>query len=93
MSKIWSIGVSTPITPQDPLPPMPNLQPGELLVIEGRAPIWRYAMALHRAHGSAAGAVAVFDPRLGYVVTVSHSPKFKEGEILPSESAEVRRIV
>jgi CRISPR-associated protein Csx3 len=89
MSKIWSIGVESPITPEHQLPPMPaDLQPGELLIIEGRAPIWRYAMALHKAHGSAAGAIAVFDPRLGYVVVVSHSPKFKEGEILPSEKAE-----
>lgn len=84
--KIWSIGVDSPVTPQDPLSPMPELQPGELLAIEGRAPIWRYAMALHKAHGSAAGAIAVFDPRLGYVVVVSHKPEFKEGEILSWEA-------
>jgi CRISPR-associated protein Csx3 len=80
--KNWSIGVESPITPQESLPPIPELQPGELLAIEGRAPIWRYAMALHKAHGSAAGAIAVFDPRLGYVIVMSHSPKFKEGEII-----------
>ena len=89
MSKIWSIGVESPITPEHPLPPMPaDLQPGELLAIEGRAPVWRYAMALHKAHGSAAGAIAVFDPRLGYVIVISHKPEFKEGEILPSEKVE-----
>ena len=89
MSKIWSIGVDAPITPQEDLPPMPKLQAGELLIIEGRAPIWRYAMALHAAHGSAAGAVAVFDPKLGYVVVVSHSPAFKEGEIRKTPAGEL----
>lgn len=89
MSKIWSIGVESPITPQEDLPPMPKLEPGELLIIEGRAPIWRYAMALHAAHGSAAGAIAVYDPKLGYVVVVSHSPSFKEGEIRKTPVGEI----
>jgi CRISPR-associated Csx3 family protein len=34
----------------------------------GRAPIWRYGMALHLLHGSPAAAVAFYDPRLGAVV-------------------------
>ena len=89
MSKIWSIGVESPITPQEDLPPMPELQPGELLVIEGRAPIWRYAQALHKAHGSAAGAIAVYDPKLGYVVVISHSPKYREGEIRKTPTGEI----
>lgn len=89
MAKIWSIGVESPITPQEDLPPMPKLEPGELLIIEGRAPIWRYAMALHAAHGSAAGAIAVYDPKLGYVVVVSHSPSFNEGEIRKTPTGEI----
>ena len=89
MSKVWSIGVESPITPDCPLPPMPKLQAGELLIIEGRAPIWRYAMALHAAHGSAAGAIAVFDPKLGYVVVVSHSPKYREGEVRRTPTGEI----
>ncbi len=62
--------------------PMPAIPRGALVVIEGRAPIWRYGAALHRLHGSLAGAVAVFDPRLGAVVVASHTPGFKEGQVL-----------
>ena len=78
----YSIGVDRPITPDEPLPPLPAIPRGALVVIEGRAPIWRYGMAFHRLHGSAAGAVAVFDPRLGTVVVASHTPGFKEGQVL-----------
>ncbi len=78
----YSIGVDRPITPDEPLPPLPAIPRGALVVIEGRAPIWRYGMAFHRLHGSPAGAVAVFDPRLGAVVVASHTPGFKEGQVL-----------
>ena len=78
----YSIGVDRPITPDEPLPPLPAIPRGALVVIEGRAPIWRYGAAFHRLHGSPAGAVAVFDPRLGAVVVASHTPGFKEGQVL-----------
>lgn len=78
----YSIGVDRPITPDEPLPPLPAIPRGALVVIEGRAPIWRYGVAFHRLHGSPAGAVAVFDPRLGAVVVASHTPGFKEGQVL-----------
>ncbi len=55
---------------------------GVLVVIEGRAPIWRYGMAFHLLHGSAAMAVAVFDPRLGAVVVASHHPNWHEGQVI-----------
>ena len=77
----YSIGVNEPITPAYPLPPVPDIPRGALVVIEGRAPVWRYGIALHRLHGSAAGAVAVFDPRLGAVVVASHSPGIVEGQV------------
>ena len=78
----YSIGVDRPITPEEPLPPLPEIPRGAVVVIEGRAPIWRYAMALHRLHGSPAAAVAVYDPRLGAVVVASHHPGFREGQVL-----------
>ena len=78
----YHIGVDTPITPAEPLPELPAITPGELVTIEGRAPIWRYGQALHRLHGSPAGAVAIFDPRLGSVIVISHSPAYREGDIL-----------
>jgi len=90
----YSIGVDQPITPDAPLPPLPAIPRGALVVIEGRAPIWRYAMAWHRLHGSPAGAIAVYDPRLGAVVVASHRPDFRDGQVLdlqpPSGPADAR---
>jgi len=88
MIRYYSIGVNSPITPDEPLPPLPDIPRGALVVIEGRAPIWRYGTALHRLHGSPAGAVAVFDPRLGAVVVMSHHPEYQEGQVidLPQEA-------
>jgi CRISPR-associated protein Csx3 len=78
----YSIGVDQPITPSEPLPPPPNIPRGALVVIEGRAPIWRYGLAFHRLHGSPAAAVAVFDPRLGAVVIASHHPNWRGGQVI-----------
>jgi CRISPR-associated protein Csx3 len=78
----YSIGVDRPILPDEPLPTLPEIPRGAVVVIEGRAPIWRYGMAFHKLHGSAAGAIAVFDPRLGAVVVASHRPEFREGQVL-----------
>ena len=78
----YSIGVDLAIRPDEPLPPVPAIPRGAIVVIEGRAPIWRYGMAFHRLHGSAAGAVAVYDPRLGAVVVASHRPEYQEGQVL-----------
>ena len=78
----YSIGVESPITPEEPLPPLPKIPRGAVVVLEGRAPIWRYGLAFHRLHGSAAGAIAVFDPRLGAVVVATHRPEFRAGQVL-----------
>ncbi len=78
----YDIGTDVPITPADSLPRIPDLPRGCVVVVGGRAPVWRYGMALHRLHGSAAGAVATFDPRLGAVVVMSHSPEFREGQVI-----------
>jgi CRISPR-associated protein Csx3 len=78
----YSVAVTQPVTPDEPLPPLPEVPRGALVVIEGRAPIWRYGMAFHRLHGSPAGAVAVYDPRLGAVVVASHHPNWREGQVI-----------
>lgn len=78
----YSIGVPEPITPDAALPPLPSIPRGALVVIEGRAPIWRYGMAFHLLHGSPAAAVAVYDPRLGAVVVASHHPAWREGQVV-----------
>lgn len=78
----YTIGIDHPITPDEPLPPLPEIARGSLVVVEGRAPIWRYGVAFHKLHGSPAGAIAVYDPRIGAVVIASHRPEFREGQIL-----------
>ncbi len=78
----WDIEVEGPITPKEPLPSMPDIPRGAVVVVEGPGPIWRYGMALHKLHGSPAAVVAVFDPRLGPVVVMSHRPDIAEGDIL-----------
>lgn len=78
----YSIGVDRPIAPDEPLPSLPPIPRGALVVIEGRAPIWRYGLAFHRLHGSPAGAVAVYDPRLGAVVVASHTPGFVDAQVV-----------
>ncbi len=79
---IYSIAVSSPITPAEPLPPLPDIPRGSLVIVEGRAPIWRYGMALHMLHGSPAAAIAFYDPRLGAVVVATHSPEWKVGQVV-----------
>lgn len=78
----YSVVVDRPIMPDEPLPPLPVIPRGSVVIVEGRAPIWRYGMAFHRLRGSAAAAVAVYDPRLGDVVVASHHPNFREGQVL-----------
>ncbi len=78
----YSIGVDRPITPDEPLPPLPTIPRGALVVVEGRAPIWRYGLAFHRLHSSPAAAVAVYDPRLGAVVVASHTPGIAETQVV-----------
>jgi CRISPR-associated protein Csx3 len=83
----YYIGVDQPIGPNEPLPPLPDIPRGAMVVIEGRAPIWRYGMAFHRLHGSPAGAIAVFDPRLGAIVVASHREEWREGQVIDLPSA------
>jgi CRISPR-associated protein Csx3 len=79
---IYSIAVTSPITPAEPLPPLPKIPRGSLVVVEGRAPIWRYGMALHLLHASPAAAVAFYDPRIGAVVVVTHNRRWSVGDVI-----------
>jgi CRISPR-associated protein Csx3 len=54
------------------------------ILINGRGPIWGYGMLFHLAH--ATPAIAIYDPRLGYVVVQSHDSRFQVGEILAIEA-------
>ncbi|MGB5101602.1 MAG: CRISPR-associated ring nuclease Crn3/Csx3 [Methanothrix sp.] len=70
------------MTPAEPLPPLPDIPRGSLVIVEGRASIWRYGMALHLLHGSPAAAIAFYDPRLGAVVVASHSKEWTVGQVV-----------
>lgn len=78
----YSVGVSNPIEPTEPLPPLPEIPKGSVLVLEGRAPIWRYCMAFHLLHGSPAAALCTYDPKIGAIVVASHVRDLSEGMIL-----------
>ena len=83
----WNLEDPTgnPIRPEDPMPEMPDIPAATVVVLEGRAPIWRYGRAFHAVHGSAA-AVATYDPRLGgAVIVASHLPGTAEGDLITLE--------
>ena len=80
---IWyDIGVAAPVLPDAPLPPLPDMPRGAVVIVSGRAPLWLYARAFHLLHGSAAAAIATYDPRLGAVIVCSHTPLYYEGQVL-----------
>ena len=54
---------------------------GHGLVLDGRGPMWGYAMMAHEGHPSSW--LATRDPRLGMIVVASHSPDRKVGEVAP----------
>lgn len=81
---VYHIGVDSPITPAEPLPALPAVPRGALVVLEGKAPVWRYVKAFHALHGLTS-AVGVYDPRLGVVIVASHSPEYAEGTVLDIE--------
>lgn len=57
------------------------------VIVNGKAPIWLYAHAVHLLHISKW--VAVFDPRLGAVVVQSHSAEPPElGDVIPYSEIE-----
>ena len=46
---IYSLAVSSPITPAEPLPPLPVIPRGSLVIVEGRAPLTGAAHAARLA--------------------------------------------
>ena len=87
---IYSIAALSPITPAEPLPTLPDIPRGSLVIVEGRAPIWRYGMALHLLHGSPAAAIAFYDPRLGAVVVATHNREWAVGQVVDLTVTEDR---
>ncbi len=71
-------GVTTPQEVFEAELPKVPLDKG--VILSGRGPIWLYARLIHHYHP--ARWIAVHDPRIGYVVAVSHCKERCEGEIL-----------
>ena len=65
-----------------------ELPSDKLTLLNGRGPVWGYAMLLHACHPTPA--CATFDPRLGYVVVASHNEAYVVGSAMPDpeKSAE-----
>lgn len=75
-------GVTSPAEFAEAVAEVIGQLPGpELVFVNGRGPVWGYAMLVHGAHPTPA--VATFDPRLGYVVVATHNSGFLLGQILP----------
>lgn len=51
------------------------------LILDGRGPIWAYAIMVHEGHPSSW--IGVHDPRLGVVIVESHTPGLIVGAIIP----------
>lgn len=51
------------------------------MIIDGRGPVWGFAMIIHAAHPTKW--IATRDPRLGAVVISSHDTGIKVGQVLP----------
>jgi CRISPR-associated protein Csx3 len=62
---------------------IPDVHSRKGVVISGRGPIWLYTFLAHHYHY--VKFIAVHDPRIGYIVTESHTPDVKVGEILTEE--------
>lgn len=58
----------------------------EAVLVNGRGPVWGYAMLVHGAHPTPC--VATFDPRLGYVVVATHDEKYKVGDVIADPEAK-----
>lgn len=57
----------------------------QVVLINGRGPIWAYAMLVHAAHP--APAVATYDPRPGYIIVTMHDARYALGRVLGFEAS------
>jgi CRISPR-associated protein Csx3 len=76
-------GVTTPAEAAAAAMEVADKLPGDKpVLINGRGPVWLYAMLVHEAHP--APAVGTYDPRLlGYVVVATHSAEYRLGQVIP----------
>lgn len=78
-------GVTTPAEFAEAVAEAGDLSGDKAVLLNGRGPVWGYAMLAHSAHPTPA--VATYDPRLGYVVVATHSPDFAVGQVVADPEA------
>ena len=61
-----------------------GIDPRKGVLISGRAPVWLYAYLVHECHPTLW--VACYDPRLGAVVTSTHSTEITVGQVIALET-------
>ncbi len=80
-------GVTTPAEFAEATAEVVDQLPGDKpVLVNGRGPVWGYAMLVHGAHPTPA--VATYDPRLGYVVVATHDPAYQVGDLIEDPEAE-----
>lgn len=84
-------GVTTPAEFAEAVAEAGDLSGDKPVLLNGRGPVWGYAMLAHSAHPTPA--VATFDPRLGYVVVATHSPDFTVGQVVADPEAVPAPVV
>jgi CRISPR-associated protein Csx3 len=83
-------GVATPAQFAEAVEAIRSQLEGRLpVLLSGRGPVWGYGMLFHAAHPTPA--IAVYDPRLGYVVVETHDERFHVGQIIEVAIGERRR--
>jgi len=78
-------GVTSPAEFAEAVAEIGDLSGDKAVLLNGRGPVWGYAMLAHSAHPTPA--VATFDPRLGYVVVATHSPDYQVGQTIVDPEA------
>jgi len=79
-------GVTSPAEFAEAVAEVGDLSGSKAVLLNGRGPVWGYAMLAHSAHPTPA--VATYDPRLGYVVVATHSPDFAVGQVVADPEAK-----
>ena len=78
-------GVTSPAEFAEAVDEAGDLSGDKPVLLNGRGPVWGYAMLAHSAHPTPA--VATYDPRLGYVVVATHSADFAVGQTIADPEA------
>lgn len=69
-------------SPSYPLPVIPNISDQDLVVIVGRAPLFRFIQAFRALLKHGVKNIGIFDQRFGVIVIYSEEEKYIENSIM-----------